>query len=639
MLQIQDLSYAVGERVLLNSVSWNLVPGRRLALIGPNGTGKTTLLKIIHGDIADFQGRIFKPRDFRISYLPQEPSARGEGTVIDAVMGGHAGVREMERKMESLHRRLDSDPAGHDGLLKELSRVEAQFAALGGYHLEIEAKRVLSGLGFATAEFGRPLSGFSGGWRMRALLARLLVQKPDLLLLDEPTNHLDLESLEWLEQRLLRFAGGMVLVSHDRFFIDRLVHEITELERGRLSHYPGNYHAYENEKAGRLELLQKKADEQDAEIARQQVFIERFRYKATKARQVQSRIKALDKIERVERPDGPAASISFRLCVGDPSYKDVLKIENLSFRYDRDWVLRSIRLNLFRGDRTALVGPNGSGKTTLTRLIAGQLTPTEGKLETGPRTVIGYYAQHQVEALNLDADVLEEVLSTASDAHRPRIRDVLGLFRFSGDDVFKKIGVLSGGEKARVSLAKILVSPVNFLIMDEPTNHLDPASREALENALAGYDGTLLLISHDRYFLDKLVRRVIEIRNGSLIVAEGNYSDYLARREAEVEAPTDSGEPAERSAASLERDGKKAFRRETNRIKKEIEAIERKIDALEKRKAEIEAALAEPKTYQNGNKSVSFQKDYQSVHSDLRRLIEQWEKAQSALERCKSDTH
>jgi ATP-binding cassette subfamily F protein 3 len=639
MLQIQDLTFGIGDRILLRNVSWKILPGRRTALIGPNGTGKTTLLRIIHGEIPDYQGRIFKPKDFRIGYLPQEPSAEGGGTVLDAVLDGHAEALELERKMESLHRRLVSDAAGHDGLLKELSTAEAQFSALGGYHLEIEAKRVLSGLGFAAAEFGRPLSGFSGGWRMRAYLARLLVQKPDLLLLDEPTNHLDLESLEWLEQHLLRFTGGMVLVSHDRFFIDRLVHEIAELERGRLAQYPGNYHAYETEKAGRIELLEKKAGVQEAEIARQQVFIERFRYKATKARQVQSRIKALDKIERVERPGGPSASISFRLSVDRPSYKDVLKIENLSFRYDDRWILRNVRLNLFRGDRAALVGANGSGKTTLTRLIAGQLVPTEGRLQTGPRTVVGYYAQHQIEALNLDSTVLDEALSTASDAHRPRIRDVLGLFRFSGDDAFKKIRVLSGGEKARVSLAKILVSPVNFLIMDEPTNHLDPASRQALENALLGYDGTLLLISHDRYFLDKLVRRVVEIRNGSFVETEGNYSDYLARREeAGAECPSGSAEPEEKSAASAERDGKKAFKRETGRLKKEIESLEKEIESLERKKAEIEAALAAPETYKDGGRAASIQKDYQSVQSDLKQWIDKWEKAHASLERLEPDT-
>jgi len=642
MLQIEDLSYSIGELRLLQNIRWNIRTGVRTALIGPNGAGKTTLLRILNGDVPDYSGRILKPRAYRIGYLPQEEIAGDHGFLLDTVLEGHREIVELERKIAGLHERLESDAANHETVLGELSRTEARFAALGGYHLETEARRILSGLGFVVTDFQRPVSDFSGGWRMRAYLARLLLQKPDLLLLDEPTNHLDLVSLEWLEQYLLHFAGSMILVSHDRFFIDRLALEIAELEHGRLSLYAGNYHGYENEKEQRRQLLEKKAREQQAELERQQEFIERFRYKATKARQVQSRIKLLDKVERIELPQASTKAIHFRLSVVTPGYKDVLRIRDCSFRYDRDWIFERIRLDLYRGDRAALVGPNGSGKTTLTRLIAGQLTPAEGTVETGQRTVTGYYAQHQVDALKLDADVYDEILSTAADAYRTHVRDILGAFRFSGDAVYKKIRVLSGGEKARVSLAKILVSTVNFLIMDEPTNHLDAASREALETALSGYDGTLLIISHDRYFLDKLVHKVFEIRDRSIREYEGNYSDYLVKREAEQAALQGSGETAfgsdSKTAAMAMREEKKSVKRETNRLKKAIDCLEKEIASMEARKGEIELEMAKPETYRDGEGAARLQKEYERINHGLRTFLAQWEGVHLELEAVEEKT-
>ena len=639
MLQLKDLHYAIGARELLAGINWIIQPDQRVALIGPNGAGKTTLLKILTGEIRYQVGTINKPKGYRIGYLPQEEIAVGRGTILETVLEGEKQLIELENKIAELHQALDSAGENHSKILKQLGNLEQQYEARQGYQLEATAKSILSGLGFSENDFNRPLAEFSGGWKMRAYLSRLLIQNPDLLLLDEPTNHLDLPSLEWLEQYLLNFPGSMVVVSHDRFFIDRLAQEIYELDRGKLEYYPGNYHFYEQQKLEREEQLRKKHEEVKAERERQQRFIDRFRYKATKAAQVQSRIKRLEKLEEIELPP-PPQRFNFKLIVKVHSYKDVIQFENMSFRYDNEWVLENINLNIYRGERIALVGANGAGKTTLTRLIAGELKPQIGSIAIGNRTTIGYYAQHQVDALDLNAKVYDEVAAEVSTNALPRIRDVLGVFQLRGDDAFKPIEVLSGGEKARVSLAKILLSPVNFLMMDEPTNHLDMASRDALEQALSDYDGTLLIISHDRYFLDKLVHRVIEIKDHQIKQYEGNYSDYLAKRESEQRKEVKSkhkpriltSNKKTKEQKRLEAETRQAISKDRNRLTKEIESIEIQIEQLEKRKVEIENQMANPGTYQNSGLAISLPYDYTRVKDELQACYDQWEKAQVDLE-------
>jgi ATP-binding cassette subfamily F protein 3 len=639
MLQVRDLNYSIGARELLLGINWIIQPHQRVALIGPNGAGKTTLLRIFIGEIPYQSGTIIKPKGYRIGYLPQEEIAVGRGTILDAVLEGKKHVVELEMKIAELHQALDSTPENHDELLKQLGNLEQQFEAHQGYQLEATAKSILSGLGFSDGDFSRQLSEFSGGWRMRAYLARLLIQNPDLLLLDEPTNHLDLPSLEWLEQYLLSFAGSMVVVSHDRFFIDRLAQEIYELDRGKLEHYPGNYHFYEQKKLEKEEQLRKLCEEVRAERERQQRFIDRFRYKATKAAQVQSRIKRLEKLEEIELP--PAQQrFNFKLTVNIHSYKDVVKIENMSFRYNGDWVLENVNLNIYRGEKIALVGANGAGKTTLTRLIAGELKCQVGTLDIGNRTTIGYYAQHQVDALDLNATVYDEVTSHTSPDKLSKIRDILGVFQIRGDDVFKRIEVLSGGEKARVSLAKILLSPVNFLIMDEPTNHLDMASRDALEQALSDYDGTLLIISHDRYFLDKLVHRVVEIKDRQVKEYEGNYSDYLAKREANLQeqikvkdkSKNITGNKKTKEQKRIEAEARQAISKDRNRLTNEIERLEAKIAALEKRKSEIENLMANPDTYKNSELATTLPFEYSRIQEELQSSYDRWEQAQVELD-------
>ena len=609
-------------------------------MIGPNGAGKTTLLKILNDEIEYPAGTINKPKNCRIGYLPQEEIEFEGQSVLQTVLDGQGELIQLEEQIARLHDDLDVSNADRgEDLLKQLGVLEHRYEAMDGYHLESTAKSILSGLGFSKTDFSLPLSQFSGGWRMRVYLALLLVQKPDLLLLDEPTNHLDIPSLEWLEQYLLGFKGSIIIVSHDRFFIDRLAQEIVELDRGKLIHYTGNYHFYEKQKKQREELLLKKWKEQQVEQARQKRFINRYRFKKTRAAQVQSRIKQLEKMAQIDLAP-PSQHIDFKLKVEVTSYKDVLTIQNLSFKYDTKWVFRDINLNLFREDKVCLIGPNGMGKTTLARLIAGQLVPQEGSVQIGTRVSIGYYAQHQVDTLNLEATVYQEVASTVATCFVPRIRDVLGLFQFRSDDVFKKIKVLSGGEKARVSLAKLLLSPVNFLVMDEPTNHLDKISREALEQALLHYSGTLMLISHDRYFLDKLVNRVVELNNGQITEYDGNYSYYLEKRDTSPEffsKPKKRTQPVYRRKKTreqkrLEAETRQAISKDLNRLKKEVADLEDKINELERAKNVLEARMAQPETYQDSQLAVFLQKEYSYVNNDLQNFTLNWEKAQTALD-------
>jgi len=639
MLQIQNLHYSIGELEILQGVSWAIKPGKRAALIGPNGTGKTTLFRILCGELKQQKGRIVKPKSYHIGYLPQEEIELDEGTALETVIEGRGEIKVLEKKIYKLHKALESYSDSQDRVLEELGELEYRYDALEGYNIEAEVKSLLSGLGFSENGFYRPLSELSGGWRMRAYLARLLVQKPDLLLLDEPTNHLDLPSLEWLEQYLLGFKGSIIIVSHDRFFIDRLSQEIYELEHGKLEYYPGDYHFYVRKKEQNQFLHRKKWEEQQLEIKRQEHFIERFRYKATKAAQVQSRVKQLEKMKKIE-PPVEKKRFGFSLKVEERSYKDILQIKNMSFRYNKDWILQDFDLHLSRGENVALVGVNGAGKTTLTRLITGQLVPQRGEVHLGKRTKVGYYAQHQVDALDMAATVYDEVASTVADNYIPKIRDALGIFRFSGDDVYKKIEVLSGGEKARVSLVKILISPVNFLIMDEPTNHLDVDSREALEQALSDYDGTLLIISHDRYFLDKLVTRVIELDEKHIEEYAGNYSYYMEKRKRipdslYVQSKKKSVEPGVKKTKEqkrLEAQARQAVSIKRNQIEKDITRIEDEINKLELRKSEIESVMCRPETNKEGKLMVSLQKELTDINNKLQEYHSQWKEDRLALD-------
>ncbi len=642
MLQVRSLHYSIGDRDLLSAVDWNLQPEKRFALVGPNGSGKTTLLRILTGEIESHAGTITKPRNYTIGYLPQEEIVIGKGTVLENALAGIPEIQELEHKIHALHAALEANPKD-ESLLKKLGPLEQRYHNLGGYTIEGAAKIILSGLGFEENQYHIDFTELSGGWCMRVYMARLLLQNPNLLLLDEPTNHLDIPSMEWLEQYLLDYNGSVVIVSHDRFFIDRLAHEIYELDWGELTRYRGNYHFFEEQKQEKIRLLEKRRDEQVAERERITRFINKYRSDKRRASQVQSRIKMLDKMEAIELPPAPRR-LDFRLRVETPGYKDVLSIENMGFRYQQDWVLKDLELHISRRDKIALVGANGAGKTTLTRLIAGELKPQEGSLRLGNQVQAGFYAQHQIQALHPDNTVFDEVASTAATGLISKIRQVLGIFQFGNDEIDKKIKVLSGGEKARVSLAKILLSPVNFLIMDEPTTHLDITSLEALEAALGDYDGTLLLISHDRYFLDKLVSRVIELKEGRLDEYCGNYSYYLWKRDQEpdaLEQKTEDAEPQERGASSRktreqrrkEAEARQDVSRERNRLQKIIYSIEKDIEESESRLREMEAKLANSETYRDGTDIARLTKEFSQLKQQLEELYKSWESNRLRLER------
>lgn len=636
MIHLQRISFEIGERLLLDNIDWIIPEASRLALIGPNGAGKTTLFRVLNNEIQPNSGTIIKPKDYQIGYLPQEEIHFDDDTVLISAMKGKPELLSLAESIESLREKL----AGNEdaGLaLQQLGELEHQFEILGGYTLEADAKAVLTGLGFRNEDFARSIREFSGGWRMRVYLARLLLQNPHLLLLDEPTNHLDLPSLEWLEQYLSGFHGSIVIISHDRYFIDRLAREICELRDGRMKHYAGNYHFYEQKKQADRQQAIAKATQLSKEREKQQAFIDRFRSKNTKARQVQSRIKMMERMDDVELI-GEEHKYSFTLSVPVESYHEVLKLRDVCIKYTADWVLEHVDLDIYRGQKIAVVGENGAGKTTLTRLMVGQLTPQKGQITIGRRVQLGYYAQHQTEALNLAATVFDEVASTVADSQLPRIRDMLGLFGFHGDDAFKSIGVLSGGEKARISLTKILLSPVNFLIMDEPTNHLDILSKEALENALLNYNGTVLLISHDRYFLDKLVNNVIEVKDKKIREYDGNYTDYLDRRpKSEIIVPVSAGEVnnAGRKSKDDKRkaaEARQAISKQRTELNAVIKTCELNIERLELRKSEIETALGQPATYKDGEYSASLTREYHQIKQNLEENLEHWATAHQNLD-------
>jgi len=640
MIQLRKINYHIGELNLLQDIDWSIHDGMKIALIGPNGAGKTTLLKIICNELQPSDGEIIKPRDFSIGYLPQEEVSLESGEILLKVMEGQRRLVDIERQIAELHRQLNAEvDRSHDEIIHQLSRLEEAFRLGGGYQLQSQAKSILSGLGFVQSDFARNVSELSGGWRMRVYLARLLLQNPDLLLLDEPTNHLDIPSLEWLERFIANFSGTVVIVSHDRFFVDRLSKEICELENGKLTRYVGNYHDYERQKQQDRELLIKRSEELQGEKERQQRFINRFRYKASKASQVQSRIKKLEKLETIDLSQRNY-DIDFKIRVDIPSYKHVLKVRNMHFKYDSGWVLEDLNLDIYRGEKVALVGVNGAGKTTLTKLISGQLRPQQGSLIVGERIKTGYYAQHQIDSLNLHNSIYDEIASVTADSNLPKIRPALGIFQFTGDEIYKKIDILSGGEKARVSLAKILLSPVNFLIMDEPTNHLDIYSKVALEKALAEYDGTLLIISHDRYFLDKIVNRVIELVDRRLYEYWGNYSDYLNKREAEelVAAETKgiasdtSIKKKTKDQKRLEAEARQKISKRRNVIQTEINRIEHEIERLESRKQSIEQDMSLPETYQKGELISSLRKEYSDLMNRIETCYAEWVENQHVLE-------
>jgi len=525
MLFVNSVSKNYGERVLFENVNFYINSDDRIGLIGSNGSGKSTLLKIIAGIEEASTGTIQKPNDIIIEYLPQEIEFDSENTLINEASYALNEIKELKEKIDVLHQKLLNDPE-NISLLDTLGKYEERYQYLDAYKLNHKVEKVLSGLGFKESDFNRKVNEFSGGWKMRILLAQILLKEPSLLLLDEPTNHLDLDSLEWLENYLKTFKGGIILVSHDKTFLNNLTNKTIEIASGKVNEYKGNYAFYEIESAKRKENLLATYKNQQEKIKQTQRFIERFRYKATKARQVQSRIKMLEKMEFIE-PEKDEEQISFFFPESYPSGKVLVNINSLTKSYGNNIVLDSINLTIERGDKIAILGPNGTGKSTLLKILAGIDKNYTGDLVFGYNVLKSYFAQEQSLELDKSKTIFQTIDEIAIGETRKMIRTLLGSFLFSGDDIFKTISVLSGGEKSRVALAKMLLSPSNFLILDEPTNHLDIYSKDILKNALKDFNGSIIIASHDRDFLNPIINKVIEIQNKKIKIYPGNIDDYI----------------------------------------------------------------------------------------------------------------
>jgi ATP-binding cassette subfamily F protein 3 len=529
MIHVEGLGKRYGERVLFEDVSWHVKKRDRIGLSGPNGAGKTTLLRMLAGSEEPDAGQIRMASDTTIGYLPQDGIVHQGRTVYDEVVLAFAELLALKAEQHRIEDELagaTEDASGHERLLERYAEVTERFKHLGGYEIDARVADVLKGLGFTAADRDRRTEEFSGGWQMRIALAKLLLAQPNLLLMDEPTNHLDLPARNWLEEYLADYPGSVVLVSHDRYFLDATVRRITEVGLKTLTDYHGNYSYYLREHTARMDRLREAHRRQSEEIEKSEAFINRFRYKATKAKQVQSRIKLLDKVERIEVPP-ERKKIHFQFPEAKRPGRVVLELKGARKAYGDNVVLKQLDLMIERGERIALVGPNGAGKSTLMRILAGVDRPDEGVRLEGHNVVLDYFAQNQAEVLNPARTVQEEMSSASSLTMAPMIRTILGGFLFAGDDVFKKVAVLSGGERNRLALAKMLLQASNVLLLDEPTNHLDLDSKEILLEALEAYGGTLVFVSHDRYFVDKLASKVIEVGGGEAPVYPGGYEDFL----------------------------------------------------------------------------------------------------------------
>ncbi len=644
MIQLVSVSKRYGSEELFEDLDWQLPSDEVIGFVGPNGAGKTTLLRIIADDETPDDGRVVRPRDTRIGFLPQEMTVESGGTVLDVVLEGRRDLLELEREVHSLEQKMGDGDDQHE-IAERYADIQDRFRREGGYQMRSSAREIASGMGFLTDELDRPIDEFSGGWKMRALLARLLFSRPDVLLLDEPTNHLDVESIEWLEGFLSTYSGTVVVISHDRYFLNRVVDSISEIHAGSISSYQGDYDYYLEERERRRQRLLAEKEQQDKEIAEIQEFIDKFRYNASRASQVQSRIKQLDKIERIEVPPSYESDIHFEFPDPPRVGKTVLEARDIIKRFDDNVIYDGIDFRLGRGDRVAFVGPNGAGKSTLLELLGGWLEPDAGTVERGHRVDVSFFAQHSVDQLDVDNTVLEEMQEAATYETAPDVRSILGAFLFSGDDVDKQISVLSGGEKARLVLAKMLLEPAGCLLLDEPTNHLDIPSRRILENALSDFDGAFCVVSHDRYFLDEVVNRVVHIEDGQLHDYPGSYEEYRRRRQRDVDERAASAEASDAdgddkstlSAKEIRRQTAELRRqksRETQQLRRQVDEIEERIEELEAEIAELEGRLADPETHQgeSGADIQKMQKRYGRLESELLEAMDQWEQKGEELE-------
>ncbi|HLS37811.1 MAG TPA: ABC-F family ATP-binding cassette domain-containing protein [Sphingobacterium bovisgrunnientis] len=626
MISINNLTFEIGSRALYDEASWHIKPGDKVGLIGANGTGKSTLLRLIVGQYKPTSGTISMAKDLKIGYLNQDLlSYHSEKSILHVAMEAFERQNQLHTEIENLLKKLETDYS--DDILNKLSDKQTEFEALDGYNIEFRAHEILAGLGFSEDEQSRPLATFSGGWRMRVMLARILLQAPDILLLDEPTNHMDLPSIKWLENYLQAFEGAIVIVSHDRYFLDRIIKKTVESRKGKLTLYAGNYSFYLEEKAMRNEIQAGQFKNQQAKIKQEERLIERFRAKASKAKMAQSRIKALERMDRVDDVDDDNPEVNFSFKFSKPSGRHVVTLENISKSYPNLEILRNTNALIEKGDKIALIGANGKGKSTLLRIVADDDKNFEGTAIKGHNVSQTFFAQHQLEALHLENSIIAEMQAFAPKHTETELRSILGCFLFTGDDAFKKIKVLSGGEKSRVALAKALTADANFLVLDEPTNHLDMASVNILIQALQQYEGTFIVVSHDRYFLDNVANKIWFIENKEIKEYPGTYQEYeewnakrVIKPEVKEEKKVVKEEPKKQKQAPSD-DTKRILLKKN----KELAQLEEQIATKDEEVKKLEAHLASEEVYSDAVKLQEATRNYNSAKAEYDQLQQNWE--------------
>jgi len=645
VIYFRNVSLSFLDKKLFDNLNWTIHPKNRIGLVGENGAGKTTLFRMILGQVHPEAGaiEIAGKKNIQIGYLPQDLAELEPVPLMD-FLKQRSGLAALEESIRDLERRLSQvrpNTSPYNMLSQAYSDALSRFAVMDGYAFEAKAKQFLKGFGFRENDFAQNCDAFSGGWKMRILLTSILLAGPEIMLLDEPTNHLDTESMEWLEAYLKDYAGTLIVVSHDRFFLDKITTQIAELSSGTIHLYKGNYSFYLEEKERRLAALRKTMELQKAQIKKTEEFVERFRYKATKAAQVQSRIKMLEKFAEV-RMEGKTKSVVMHFPEAKKSAREVVKVRDLAHRYGDLTVFENIHFTLFRGDKVAFVGVNGSGKSTLSRLLSLSEQPSRGLIQYGDGVNMAFFSQESAQNLHYENTVWEEINSLPTGASDQVKRNLLGAFLFSGDDIFKPVAVLSGGEKSRLALLKIMLLDTNFLILDEPTNHLDIKTKEVFQDALIHYHGTVAIVSHDRYFLDRLVNRVFELRDGAIHHYDGNYSYFIEKRGQETLPAREDAWKKEKKISRTGFKTKEQKRMEAearNRIsgiksacRKELTALERKIERLETQKARHEESLCLPETHKDAQKVKAISLELKVINEELEKSYDDWEELNTKLE-------
>ena len=638
LLGLQNVTFEFGARTIVEDATWHIQPNERIGLIGYNGTGKSTLLKVLTGQYMPNKGTVEKGRETTIGFLHQDLlSFDTEDSILEVAMGAFERVKELEKEIEEIGKKLEQ--TGDEALAHDYADRLHELEVLGGYEIHHKTEEILQGLGFANADLQKPYKLFSGGWRMRVLLAKMILMHPDVLLLDEPTNHLDLPSIEWLEKYLIHYPGAVVIVSHDRYFLDRMVTKVVELYQQQLHFYTGNYSFYETEKALRIDIQKKAYENQKDYIRQQEKFVERFKAKASKAAAAQSIVKRLDKLERIEDVEIERPNMRINFSVDKQPGRILCTLKHVSKSFGDIKILENTGAEIDRGDKIALIGANGKGKSTLLRVIAGVEQYTGDRI-WGHNVDDAFYAQHQLEALDINNTVLEEMKNSRSGKTDLELRSLLGCFLFSGDDVDKKIKVLSGGEKARVALAKTIVSKANFLLLDEPTNHLDIHSVDLLIESLNKYEGSIVLVSHDRYFISRIANKIWEIEDHKIREFKGTYKeweDWKARREAEQKEQNKKAgkltEPEIIPQKNIKEEIKteqrtsidKELKKELQKQKNLFQQLEEKIAQLNKKKLNLEADLALPEVYGDKTKFLAAETAYKTNTTDLQKANAEYE--------------